>query len=389
MKKFFREIIFGVSALAMCLTLAPMNVSAATTYYRGDVTGDGTVDVRDTTALTRYLNGRAGAGPKTADRLDVNRDYIIDKNDLQHLNRILIKTETSDNISYNNTTMTTCQDNDLNSEGNAYLNRKEYFIYNAQTGNYVENYTLERVSDIIPSSASTYANGIIGIDNRDVDYSNNGIVKLSTGGTGIVVGNHTILTAAHCLGAQTTNCVPNITCTIYQPNNNGQEIIIGTYTAVSYHVPRSYVDKPNLGGQYDYAIIVVSENLNNYIGFDLGICRDGLTALNPTIYITGYSGDDPPDANHNLKGKIVTGSGNFRPISPTYKYQPAIISKVLHYNIDMVGGESGAPIYYINSTTGTKTVIGLNTNTGADTSYNFGKRIDTDVLHFVYNNPKL
>lgn len=52
----------------------------------------------------------------------------------------------------------------------------------------------------------------------------------------------------------------------------------------------------------------------------------------------------------------------------------------------MVGGESGGPVY-VKIQDGKITVIAI--NSGGTSTYNVGRRIDSNILHFVYNNPNL
>lgn len=52
----------------------------------------------------------------------------------------------------------------------------------------------------------------------------------------------------------------------------------------------------------------------------------------------------------------------------------------------MVGGESGGPVY-VKTQDGKITVIAI--NSGGTSTYNVGRRIDSNILHFVYNNPNL
>lgn len=57
MKKTLKKIIAGISVVSMCLAAAPLNISAVTTYYRGDINGNGTVDIQDVAAMSKYLHG--------------------------------------------------------------------------------------------------------------------------------------------------------------------------------------------------------------------------------------------------------------------------------------------------------------------------------------------
>lgn len=365
MRKEFKKIICGISTLAMCLSIAPITASAATTYYRGDVTGNGVVDSRDVTAFNQYLHGSAGAGGAASERLDLNRDYVIDSNDLAMLKQIIIKTIPVIPVSSVNTQMTTAQ------------YEKSYQKHNAQTGVQIgDAYTLAPVSEL----SETATRSIIGDDNRVIDYSKSGIVKINYTrngenrvATGFIVDNHTILTAAHCF-YKDGYFATNLTYTLYEANDQKNKIEIGTYNAVNYHLPSEYMVGERLV-QNDYALITVSENLSSYRCFDLGVCRDGFKDLNTDIWVNGYSGEIA------LIGQMVTGKGNIA----ANGNGETIMPEYIHYSVDTVGGTSGGPIY-IKNPNNTMTVIGVNT---WNSNPNYGKRIDTNVLHFIYNNPNL
>lgn len=141
----------------------------------------------------------------------------------------------------------------------------------------------------------------------------------------------------------------------------------------------------NTGAEYDYAIITVAESLSSYKCFNIGVCRDNLKTIDPDIYVTGYSGvsqADNPAYNQQLKRKIVTGSGKLVTNWQGYIMKP----KAIHYSTDVVTGTSGGPVY-VKDSNGVMTVIGI--CSGEDSDCNWGTRIDSNILHFIYNNEKL
>ena len=356
-----KKLIAMTAACTLCLSASPLTANAATYYYKGDVNNSGSVDVADVTVITQYLRGILSADGIYAERLDVNRDYVIDDKDLQEIKKIVIGTAQTQSVKSVDTTMTTEQET------------TSYRRYNAQTGAALGTYGLTPVPNISASRSANTRN-IIGDDDRVIDYSKSGVVKLSNGSTGFIVGNHTILTAAHCVdGAK------NLKYTLY----NSDGTVNATYNAVSYHVPQKYVFAPegtNKTG-YDYAVITVAENLSSYRCFNIGVCRDGIVNVNPDVYVTGFSGEESSSSNPELFGEIVTGSGKLTANEENYKIKP----KFLHYSTDTIGGTSGSPIY-VKDSNGVMTVIGINTNSGANSTYNFGRRIDSNILHFIYNN---
>lgn len=71
-----------------------------------------------------------------------------------------------------------------------------YNIYDSD-GYYNGSYSLSAS----PTLSTSNSRGVIGTDNRVVDFTKSGVVKIITSagmGTGFVVDSHTIATAAHC-----------------------------------------------------------------------------------------------------------------------------------------------------------------------------------------------
>ena len=366
MNSITKRLLSITAACTLCFSASPLTANADTYYYKGDVNNSGKVDTADVTAMTQYLRGILSADGVYAERLDVNRDYIIDDKDLPEIKKIVIGTAQTRSVRSVNTEMTTGQE------------ATSYRKYNAQTGASLGTYGLMPVPNISASNVNTCSGGIVGTDDRVIDYSKSGVVKIQTNGatgTGFVVGNHTIVTAAHCL-----ENASNVRYTLY--NSDGTEK--ATYNAVSYHMPQKYVSGVG-GAEYDYAVITVAENLNSYKCFNIGVCRDNLKTIDPDIYVTGYSGvyqADNPAYNQELKTKIVTGSGKLIKNPQGYIMKP----RAIHFSTDVVTGTSGGPVY-VKDSNGVMTVIGI--CTGEDTNCNFGPRIDSNILHFIYNNEKL
>lgn len=371
--KYIKKILSGVLVLTLCAS-SPIAVDAAsTTYFRGDINGDDTVNIVDTTYLKNILSGkRYSTNNKLTQRLDVNLDGIISERDLEMLTKINLNDITSDLLNY-----TTVSDNtsDIPSSAN-----RSYNIYNAQTGtSYGSTYTLNAVNSV-PESTSTYS--IIGSDDRNIDYSHTGVVKISSSRgiyTGFVVDSHTILTAAQCVYNTVSNTpATDVTYTMYDSNGN---IIRNSKPAVKYHVPVNFINSSYNICAHDYALITVSEDLSNYINFDLGIARLAFGnaqtgTLSPVpIYVTGYNATD----SSTFSNKIVTTQGILA--------NEKVANHELQYSTDTVSSEIGAPVYVTDSN-GKKTVIGIN-NSYSSSGYNVGMRVNTNVLQFVYNNPNL
>lgn len=371
-------------ALILCtISIASTNVEATgNTYLQGDVDGDGSVTLSDLGYLANFLHGyKATANDHMTQRLDVDLSGIIDQNDITLLSDIIIGNETSDSIDYIST----------NSGIPVQESIISYRKHNAQTGIKIgNNYDLNQLSEI----QNQESRGIIGIDNRVINQNKSGVVKLSfyiSGdwhyASGFIVDDHTILTAAHCLyDSETGSYASNIYYTTYSASGTPYS----TATASKYHLPQQYVDSPTY--LYDYGIITVSQDFSvensGYEIYNLGVPRDVLknnisssvyNNINNKleIYVSGFSGEELSNSNLSLTGQMVTGSGNLLCNWMAWDGE-------LYYNADSVRGESGGPVY-VKTPSGHISVLGINVEGGG--GYNRGKRIDTDILHFVYNNP--
>jgi len=384
----FKKVFSGILAAAICGGISAGSISASgTTYKRGDVNGDGSVTIIDVTYHQQFLNGRyKSSNDHMTQRLDVNCDGVIDIEDRETISYITLGEITSDNVAYNTI------DGDITSSYS-----RAYKVYDAQSGSFIENYTLA-ASNQLPDS-SVYS--IVGTDTRQVDYSKSGVVYLKmncngkeTCGTGFVVGEHTILTAAHCVFDTYNNNIPvsNVRYTLF--NANGISAM-SSVPAVSYHVPQEYVNytlpfyEEEIDG--DYALITTSEDLSDYMCFDLGIARKAMINSkdrvypneNMRLYVTGYN------AESVFMGRITTG---FDYLTNNSNDGSSIINGRIAFDTDVVSGQSGSPLYIVKPD-GRMTVIGIVTsqirNNNNSQVYNSGKRIDVDILKFVYNNPNL
>ncbi len=339
-------------------------------YLEGDINCDGDVDIVDLVYMQQFLNGSMYADGEKAERLDLNQDYVINEYDKSRLSSIVM------GVISQNTIDSVCTSNLPSQTDRQY---KKYTISSASE----TTYTLYSLNEI-PNRV------IIGNDDRTPESGLAGVVKITNSngstGTGFVVDSHTILTAAHVIYKRSNHSFSSsVTCDIYV-NNTPLAVPINV---TELHVPVSFTTdgiNDTASSIYDYAIITVSNDLSSFINFDLGILRNNVSNFNNDIYVTGFGGAS--DLNNypistNLQNVKSTGMGNLLPsISGVW-------NNCIYYDVDIVGGDSGGPVYMINDD-GSKTVIGINTAQHASTPlYNLGTRITPDILHFVYNNSNL
>lgn len=238
-----------------------------------------------------------------------------------------------------------------------------YTVCNAQTGAQLRTYTLD------PLAEKVNTRSVIGTDERVIDWTKSGVVKIMNSnnyiGTGFVVGDHVIATAAHCVkGLKISE--------ILLFNSDGSVSLHAT--PVEAHYPTNY-STDNL----DYALITVEEDLSDYACFSLGVTLDSIGSSNQAVSVTGFPGDLN---NNHTQHTMYTGNG-------------IILSaddEQLFYTADTGGGNSGGPVYVTESRCGYTyfTVIAIHAYLPhGGKEGNRGTRITTDEIHFYMNNPNL
>ncbi len=260
------------------------------------------------------------------------------------------------------------------------------------SSNTTETYTLT-ISE--PSSSTNRSNlGVINGDDRFRD-GHDGIVYLSTGGTGFIVDDHVIATAAHCISNFTDEdlegthyFIPDLE--IYLYNDSG--VFNGTkLTPIEAHVPQGRNTTASVQKQrHDYALLTVAEDLSTYTHFDLGYVYDvdNTNSTNIPVFLSGFPqsvvGTD--NSNNVTAPLLYTGAGHI--CAP---YHPD--DRLLYYNADATQGNSGGPVYVVN-----KFIVGndqyikftaISLSGIASTNYNWGPRFDSNIIQFYLQNPNI
>jgi len=254
---------------------------------------------------------------------------------------------------------------------------RTYKIFNAATGAYIDEYTL------VTDSSNNNPRTVIGDDDRAVDFTKSGVVKIinaTSRATGFVVDKHTIATAAHCIYDEKMREIR-----LFDSNGN----VSKTVTPVEVHVPQKYINDSQDSVNYDYGLITVKEDLSDYACFDLGTVLDSGIFNQLTVSVTGFP------AEYNTKeDKMYTGNGVLK-----YKSDVSIISEgkqktfyhdsAIFYTADSSKGNSGGPVYVTTSYKGKVyyTVIGVHNYGLID--INSATRMTPDLLHFYMNNPNV
>ncbi len=259
----------------------------------------------------------------------------------------------------------------------AYINTNIYYdVYDAGTGISLGSYNLDSVSTVSSNGVSTY--NVIGNDTRVVDFTKSGVVKLMTNdgymGTGFVVDDHTIATAAHCVYNQSTSSVYEISSIRLFDGDGDIEKTVTNLQEI--HIPRPYRTFSD-SSNYDYALITVGDDLSDYAIFNLGLLMDNYSSSNSAFSITGFPQVvNNTVVNSNTQDTMYTGTGSFYSATD-YK---------IFYNNDTSGGNSGGPVYITTSFNNNVyySVVGIHTTGGTS---NGATRVTTNLLQFFKNNP--
>lgn len=221
-------------------------------------------------------------------------------------------------------------------------------------------------------------------NNMSRDY-NTAVVRLSVGGTGFIISDHVIVTAAHCLYNCKEDQFINVTIDIVGDDNRTIKNISPHYA----HVTKKFADLSNeYDEQYDYGLIYVDEDLSDYGEFGMGICLDSYIENSGKVIVSGFPVEYPDGyvGGYGLRFKSegnITGSNN-NGIN-------------IKYDADMTNGDSGGPVYVNESYIDIEkeifydynTVIAINVAQNKNKKINYGVRVNFDILYFCYRNANL
>lgn len=376
MKNLFKKVTglfcsFGL-LIGMIGNVMPIMTEATTVY--GDVNNDGYVNIADVAQLSIFLYGSLQSSAVNLKYADVDKNTVIDVNDLKVIQNYLSGTISSLPYSESGTTF------DYDSYTFPSYTSRDYVKYDCSTGNET-NYTLSPPSSLTSIGDQLRAGSI---DDRILDSSANAqcIVYLSfqdsSGdyyrGSGFIVSDHVIATCAHCL-YDSSGFFTNYKVKVY---NVAGTSVVATYNASELHIPQNYYNSPSAVGNYDYGLIYVEENLSAYGTMALGATTDNFKYTAQTVSVSGF----PATVNGSNTTYRYYGTGT---ISNNY----FSTGFRLGYTSYTSGGDSGGPVY-IEYTLGNETfrsAIGI--HTGSAGSMHIGTRISQPLLRFYYSNSNL
>jgi V8-like Glu-specific endopeptidase len=280
---------------------------------------------------------------------------------------------------------------------NASSNQLGYCVYDPSVSSsylsYTRHYTLNSLS--YPTTTSS-TRSIIGTDDRVIDYTKTGVVKIilqgGSFGTGFVVGKNTIATAGHCvfnISSSTTNVnnKSRVISRILLFDSNGKNV--QTVEPKEIHVPARYIlskydDTDN--HVFDYALITVDDDLSDYCVFNLGTVTSDFDDGTHSVSITGFPNtiNDDTVVNNTTKHNMYTGTGVC--FSLDEDDELSYFDDMLKYNADTSAGDSGAPIYVTKKFNNEiyYTVVGIHIRGG-----NYGVKLTPNHLQFYISNQNL
>lgn len=277
-----------------------------------------------------------------------------------------------------------------NNQTDAANTSRQYRIFNAKTGAKIDEYTLD------PFESVNNARSVIGgEDERVIDWTKSGVVKIIDSndvfGSGFVVSDHVIATAAHCLyNAQGKKAKKISKILLFDTSGN----VTLEATPVQSHIPVTFINVAQsefIGytTASDYALITVKEDLSSYACFSLGVPLASFNTKNATVSVTGFPatvGNQGEEVTVNTATQHMMYTGNGKIYNGD--------AELIRYTTDTSPGNSGGPVYITESLNGTiyYTVVAINIAeiNMSNPPYNIGYRLTTDLIHFYTgNNPKL
>ncbi len=257
-----------------------------------------------------------------------------------------------------------------------------YILPEIQTVNYA-NYAMRSV--VTDTREPYYDSAVVSLKLFDAFLDNPNASYLYQG-TGFIIGEHEIMTAAHLIYGNDYNCSHIDSAKAVIPDSSTYTDNALTLNIVSAHVPKTYINSiNNMNGEnaryYDYAIMTVQEDLSSYGCYLLGMGTDSIKQKNVPIHSLGYAG-------RNLK--ISHGTIDVVQES-SYKF-----------NLFSLPGSSGGPIYVESSfgVPGTsneeyqiktyRTAISIVSGGNGTANPNpYGTRIRPVIMQFAYDNEYL
>jgi len=190
------------------------------------------------------------------------------------------------------------------------------------------------------------------------------LIRTKTGknyiGTGWMVGPGTVITAGHCIYIHNEGGWAQHVDVI--PGRNGTLRPYGTIRSSNFRSVTGWTNDRNRNN--DYGAIILNTKIGNTVGYFGYAYKSDSFIKAQTLNLSGYPGDKGGDTqwHHARKAKSVS-------------------TRVITYDIDTAGGQSGSPVWYMEN--GNRYAIGIHTN--GHSSGNSATRIVKAVFDNIKN----
>ena len=359
--------LLALIAAAAVAAVSTVSMSGSAAKPLRDASGDGIVYLNDTLVTISYLNG--AYNPTNIKSFDFDGNGIISAMDTAKIQHYLLHNISEDDLPEASTETVSAV-----ATTRTYM---RHYYNSSNPASYTEySLTVDPYDNTASDGISAYDDsGIIGDNDMIRDYDT-AVVNLSVGGSGFIVSDHVIATAAHCVYNTSTNRFIDNTIKIVDSNNNR------TFTPKYVDMCKTYVDPAHR--DYDYALLYVEEDLSEYGRLQLGVATDDYINKHGDVIVSGF----PQSYPSNYQGQ---------PYGIRFKAKGKIIDATtgeIIYDADTFTGDSGAPVYAEEGFTTNsgerydyKTVVAINVATSGDD--NRGVKINPDILKFYNGNPNI
>lgn len=176
-------------------------------------------------------------------------------------------------------------------------------------------------------------------------------------GTGWLIGPRTVMTAGHCVFMHDAGGWVRSIDVIAGCNDASRPY--GTARGTAFRSVTGWTQSKNRNNDYGCIILPSQERLGDKTGYFGFAVRDNNFLMSAALNLSGYPGDKGGNQQWFMAQKAKSVS-----------------SRVITYEIDTMGGQSGSPVWVLQN--GVRTAVGVHTN-GAS-SGNSATRIESNVF---------
>lgn len=344
------------AAVTTSALVVSMTGSSVTTVRDAD--GDGRYTGSDATLTLRYLKGEFN--PSSVRSFDFDGNGIISYVDA-------LKVLGYYSGSFNDDSLP----GPVGADSTAVATTRTYVrhYYGNAPSNAISEYSLT-VNPLDNTASSTNAYSLNSTDLPGVVLDNDAAVVDLTNGSGFIVSDHVIATAAHCVyDGDTSSFINNYEVIIF---SNGARTI---YSPTYVDIPKTYYINPDIA--YDYALIYVEEDLSQYGMFELGLPQDEYIDANGEVTISGFPNHLPGNEDNSFDERFKS-TGNI-----TGDFITTFVCDAFATN-----GDSGGPVYVSEEFNENEynTVIAIFVGKVID-NITHGLKMNHDMLKFYNGNP--